>query len=142
MLGDNRKNRILSTALVAGLLVLIWGNSLLNADISSAISRFVGTLLGGGRPMADGTQSHHILRKLAHFSEFTALGFSLTWRLNLKDRRWSLPLLLGLLVACVDESIQLYVPGRSGQVSDVWIDFAGACLGWCVFRLVTRPRKR
>ena len=28
-----------------------------------------------------------------------------------------------------DESIQLLVPGRSGQISDVWLDFAGALTG-------------
>ena len=63
MLSDTRKNRTLSTCLVVGMLVLIWGNSLLTADISSAISRFVGTLLGGGRQMAESSQGHHLLRK-------------------------------------------------------------------------------
>lgn len=141
MLSDTRKNRTLSTCLVVGMLVLIWGNSLLTADISSAISRFVGTLLGGGRQMAESSQGHHLLRKLGHFLEFTALGFSLTWRLNLGKRNLSLPLLLGLLAACVDETIQRYIPGRSGQVSDVWVDFSGLLLGWCLFRLITRLRK-
>ena len=34
-----------------------------------------------------------------------------------------------LFVAFVDETIQLFVEGRSGQVSDIWIDIAGAALG-------------
>ena len=34
-----------------------------------------------------------------------------------------------LLVALADETIQLFSPGRGSQVTDVWIDFAGACLG-------------
>ena len=31
----------------------------------------------------------------------------------------------GLLTALTDETIQLFVPGRSGQVTDIWIDFSG-----------------
>ena len=43
----------------------------------------------------------------------------------------------GLLTALTDETIQLFVPGRSGQVTDIWIDFSGVmtdcdegCLEW------------
>ncbi|MDD5833249.1 MAG: VanZ family protein [Clostridiales bacterium] len=35
----------------------------------------------------------------------------------------------GLLTALTDETIQLFVEGRSGQITDVWIDFAGVCFG-------------
>ena len=38
------------------------------------------------------------------------------------------PALAALLCALADETIQLFVPGRSGQVKDIWIDFAGAVL--------------
>ena len=40
-----------------------------------------------------------------------------------------LPLLLGLLTALCDETIQLFVEGRSGQISDVWLDAAGIATG-------------
>ena len=38
-------------------------------------------------------------------------------------------LFTGLLTAVIDETIQLHVPGRSGQVSDVLIDFSGCITG-------------
>ena len=40
------------------------------------------------------------------------------------------------MIPFVDETIQLFVEGRSGQVSDVWLDLAGALcglLGLCWF---------
>ena len=38
----------------------------------------------------------------------------------------------GLLTALTDETIQLFVPGRSSQVTDVWIDFSGVMTGLIV----------
>ena len=38
----------------------------------------------------------------------------------------------GLLTAVTDETIQRYVAGRSSQVTDVWIDFAGVVAGMLV----------
>lgn len=37
----------------------------------------------------------------------------------------TISLLSGLLVALSDETIQTFIPARSGQVTDVWIDFMG-----------------
>ena len=39
---------------------------------------------------------------------------------------------IGLFTCFVDETIQLGVEGRSGQVSDMWIDFFGVLLGTAV----------
>ena len=36
---------------------------------------------------------------------------------------------LAFLVPFVDETIQLYVPGRTSSVRDVWIDFGGVIAG-------------
>ena len=49
---------------------------------------------------------------------------------------------LCLLTAMVDETIQIFVPGRGSQVTDVWIDFAGACLGVLVVYVLARCRAR
>jgi len=32
----------------------------------------------------------------------------------------------------VDETIQLFVAGRSGQISDVWLDMSGAAAGMAI----------
>ena len=51
-----------------------------------------------------------------------------------------------LLYAASDEIHQLFVPGRSGEVRDVMIDFSGAVLGialsMLVFLLICRIKKK
>ena len=70
--------------------------------------------------------TEHTVRKLAHFSEFLLLGaMSTLTQFQTNQKNPTLSLLFGLLCAMADETIQLTVPGRSGRVQDVWIDFAG-----------------
>ncbi len=121
------------TALTAALLLanlwFIWGNSALPASDSQELSgqamRWLGFLVA-----AFGAQGETVLRKLAHMAEFASLGLLLTALFRLqKSRSLAAPLLLGLLAACVDETIQVFVPGRASSVIDVWIDGAGLLLG-------------
>lgn len=75
--------------------------------------------------------AHHILRKCAHFTEYLILGvFSLSALFQIQLRRRPM---LGFgfcaVVACVDETIQLFVSGRAGQIPDVLLDCAGALCG-------------
>ena len=44
-------------------------------------------------------------------------------------RHISVPMLGGVLTAMADETIQIYSPGRSSQVTDVWLDSAGVLAG-------------
>lgn len=48
-----------------------------------------------------------------------------------------LSLFSGLLVALTDETIQLFVPGRSGQVTDVWLDFLGILAGSVMYLILS-----
>ena len=125
-------------------LCFIWGNSLLPASISGAISQWVKELVNqllwfwkdGSLMSGDG-----LLRKLAHASEFALLGAELTcWRVKGITRIQEV-LLFGLLAALTDETIQLFVAGRSGQIRDVWIDLLGVLIG-CLFVLVFRHLRR
>lgn len=74
----------------------------------------------------------HIIRKLAHFSEYAALGFFLMLHIRVRGiiRKGSL-WALGICVfyAMTDEVHQLWVGSRSGQVSDVLLDGCGALFG-------------
>ena len=86
----------------------------------------------------------HAVRKLAHFTEYFLLGL-LAWtdlRLIVPKRSW-LCLAYALAVAIADESIQRFVPGRSGQLSDVLLDLSGAAaaFGLCCL-IVLRKKKR
>lgn len=78
-----------------------------------------------------------VLRKIAHASEFAALGMVLT--LLIEEGRKIKVLLLalcGLGAALIDETIQLFVDGRSGQIKDVWIDLAGFGVGVAIVGLI------
>ncbi len=77
----------------------------------------------------------HIVRKLAHFCEYMLEGFLLMLCLRVYTRHRCgicLPMLGGVLTALTDETIQLFVPGRSGQVTDIWMDFSGVMTGLLV----------
>ena len=64
---------------------------------------------------------HIFIRKLAHFTEYFGLGLFAFYAF--KD--YKISLLLSVLVACCDEILQLFVVGRSGQISDVLLDSLG-----------------
>ena len=82
----------------------------------------------------------HIVRKLAHLTEYASLGvlscaFALTFGMKIKN-------LLAAFGFCVlysgsDEIHQLFVPGRSGQLTDILIDSGGALIGIVGFTLLT-----
>ena len=113
------------------LLIFIWGNSLLPGELSGAFSSWVKDILShlmGGLP-GDPQTGHGLLRKLAHFTEFTCLGMSLFWLFSMLKKKFWLPLLCGFLVACTDETIQCFIPDRGPAIKDVAIDTCGVCLG-------------
>ena len=129
----SRKRRHLCAVLLAVNLAVIWGNSLLPGSDSGAMSggimEVIRSMLGISESAAD--LLHHLVRKLAHFTEFACLGALLGWRCGMKKERHMLayPALLGLAAAVVDESIQLFTPDRGPSLVDVWIDESGAITG-------------
>lgn len=78
--------------------------------------------------VGEGKVTVRLVRKLAHLAEFGILGFELA----LLMRKWFVPsFLMTLLVAATDETLQIY-SGRGAQLSDVFLDFFGACLGFAI----------
>ena len=79
----------------------------------------------------------HVVRKCAHFSEYTLLGFLMrlcfeSWFGAAARKRGRLAIfstLAGAEYACTDELHQLLIDGRSGQWTDVLIDSLGVTLG-------------
>ena len=111
-------------------LCFIWGNSLLPGEVSGAFSDWVKSILeallpgGTSHPSSGG-----LLRKIAHFTEFAGLGMCLFWLLSMLKKHTSLALLCGMLAACMDETIQLFVPNRGPSLKDVGIDTCGVITG-------------
>lgn len=78
------------------------------------------------------------VRKMAHATEYAILGCLLTnlcLSLSMKKASmWSW--LMGSAYAATDEFHQLFVPGRSGQITDVMIDSVGCLIGCLVTCLI------
>lgn len=127
--------RILFTAAVFASVAFIFYNSSQVADVSSDASGRVTDIINSiiDRTPLDVDISQKVVRKLAHIAEFAVLGFCLTLCLRVYTKRlvafsaW--PMLLGLFVAVCDEFYQRFVPGRTGQIKDIFIDFIGVCGG-------------
>ena len=133
-------------------LACIWGNSLLPGELSGALSDFVRDIVNvlteflfGPRP-EDPSGGGGLLRKLAHFTEFTCLGMCLSWLFGMLQRKkvgqLLLPLCAGTAAACIDETIQMFVPLRGPAIKDVGIDTAGVVLGIVIITLFQTFKKQ
>ena len=79
------------------------------------------------------------VRKMAHFLNFFIFGFlcimlsAVLCGKRITARGAAAALICGLLGAAIDEWHQFYVPGRSAEVRDVCVDFAGVSIGCLTF---------
>ena len=84
---------------------------------------------------------HVVVRKTAHFSLFFLLACSvqaLARSYQLSMRKSALISAgYSFLYAISDEIHQRFVPGRSGQITDVLIDFSGAVFGILIYCLLS-----
>lgn len=82
-----------------------------------------------------------ILRKGAHMTEFAFLEISLFFGLykgefiKTVNKSVILSILIAFIYACSDEIHQLFVLGRSGQVTDVMIDMIGVVVAGLIVRI-------
>ncbi len=147
----SKRFTVIIFCLTAGMILFAWVHSCFPADLSSResegvfaiIYRFF-ALFGAGQALTE-----QLIRKLAHFSEFAAIGVLLLSCAYCFDRQHPIryapqALLAALSAALVDETIQLFVEGRAGMIADVWIDLGGAVTGilvmWGIFTLFTRRK--
>lgn len=150
-----KKRLIFCCVLLVAMLAFIWGNSAMPAKESGALSGWVGQLLGKLLPFLsmENENSMYILRKLAHFSEFAALGMILSWLFAMvthkRIRQWVFPLLCGVAAACIDETIQIFSEGRYSSIVDVTIDSCGVLagmivlfLGYAIFKKLWENRRK
>jgi VanZ family protein len=89
-------------------------------------------------PMAHIQTLHHLVRKCAHMTEYAFLAW-LFWRAIRQSptkppRPWNwseagLALALVFIYAAADELHQKFIPGRTGQISDVIVDVVGGAIG-------------
>lgn len=135
MTRSDKRLRICTVWLVLNL-CFIWGNSLLPGEVSGAFSDWVKSVLEALLP-GDGVSSSGggLLRKLAHFTEFMSLGMCLHWLLSMLKKPAVLAFVCGCLAACLDETIQIFVPDRGPSLKDVGIDACGVITGMILLQI-------
>lgn len=119
--------------------LFIWMNSLLPASVSSAQSGFIvgiaDDLLSCVGIYLDVDTLHIIIRKFAHFFEFFILGISLTIYMIKEEKKIYHVIWIGLMIAIIDETIQLFIDGRGSSILDVGIDLIGIISGLFIIKL-------
>lgn len=136
---------LVSIALTVVMLYAIWQFSAQNSSETSALS---GKLAWKVTSVAEKVLGRDLnvlkvealLRKMAHFGVFMALGFGLAG-IFVWQRRIPVPvivIMLGMICAVLDEFHQSFTPGRNPSGFDVLIDTAGVCVGMMVVLLVRR----
>jgi len=119
----------------------IWDNSLQNGGTSDGFSLIFAKWIA---PIANKLGFYgniwalnRIIRKLAHLTEFTILGGVLyvVLRRYIEYGTVVKTIVVGIVIASLDEFIQLFSPGRNSQVFDVLIDTIGIIIGILVVKL-------
>ena len=130
-------------------MLFIWGNSTVSGSGSSALSHSTldtlkEVLTSWGIPCA--WLTNFLVRKTAHVLEYALLGLLVSQAFgsgaSLRGPRLGATLLVLVLVPAIDETIQLFTPGRSGMFTDVLIDCCGATFGVLVRTLAVSARLR
>lgn len=127
---------------------LIFNNSLKSGEVSgglsASITKVVFNFLLSLKIQVSFSSLHHFIRKLAHFSEFFLLSvfvqIAVKFQPLLKNRNLNI-LLFMLIVPCIDETIQLFVPGRAGLLQDALLDMSGFALAWLIGGEIAHIRK-
>lgn len=134
-----KRQRIILAVLAAVTILItlfIWSNSLKDSKRSTSASDTVIDLI---QPVLDSIckdakQQNFLVRKLAHVSEFAALGIAVAFlhrkytQYTLHKSFYGFAVFYGLAAAVTDEFIQSF-SDRSDSVRDVLIDFSGYLIG-------------
>lgn len=131
------------------MVLIIWGNSLVPGSGSGSLSLSVVEAVRGALDalrLPSDWVTNFLVRKTAHFTEYAVLGVLVAHAFDpertAEHMRLAAICLALVLVPSIDETIQLFVAGRSGQVTDVLLDCCGAATGVLLTYLVWRLRRR
>ena len=140
-------SRNIHIVITLAVMAFIFMHSAMPGELSGSESRYFAEILASITGMSFQAASF-IVRKAAHFTEFTVLGICLAVDFN--DWKYSEPVskragilfqlgawAAGTLYAFTDEFHQLFVEGRSCELRDVCIDAVGVAVG-IVFAAIIR----
>ncbi len=124
---------------VFSIMLLIFSVSNQEASRSSELSESVLSIFTNFFNISPNDTLHLLIRKLAHLTIYALLGFFIVNALvinTIKPKDFLVALAICVLYAMSDEFHQTFIPGRSGEVSDVMIDTLGSILGITMYQLI------
>lgn len=153
------KINILRTILIIMLLGIFWtifGFSNQNGEESGGLSRKITIIITKNIESIQNMkeeekenkmkQIEHFVRKLAHFSLYTIVGFltmSLISTYNLKkSKKIAISQIIGSTYAITDEIHQSFIPGRAASIKDVGIDSLGVIFGVLIVVILAKIVKK
>lgn len=117
-----------------------------SSALSSGFTQVVLDFLNKNIEHLDMDVLHHLVRKGAHFAAYLILGLLVTHAVEPGTRKASfVTFLICVLYASSDEFHQSFIPGRSGQLSDVLLDSFGSSVGIAAYLVLgygTRKENR
>jgi len=144
--------RIILILLLFGTFYLIFNFSSQNSEESGGKSRQITEVVTKNvKDIQDLSKSEKIkvlyriesiIRKIAHFSIYSFVGilvmaFLSTYNIS-ENKRIIFSLLIGVLYASTDEFHQRFVPGRSGELTDIFLDSLGVLFGCLIILLILK----
>lgn len=134
------KNKI-SLLLVILWMIFIFVMSSFDATSSSNQSNFIVDIITSIINIKDTELLSFIIRKLAHFTEYFILGLLVINFIIRYDKKIIIAILLCIIYATSDEIHQIFVPGRSCQITDIMIDSLGSIMGIYLCKLIIKKCK-
>ena len=141
LLKKNTPLALLFALMTSAVMIVIFKFSSATGEESEEVSQ---SLLGVIIELVGNFISHNTLRKLAHFSEFAALGFFMAGTVLFGSGKFRVyyPLIPCILYAVSDEIHQYFVPERACRIFDIFVDTSGSVTGILIFiLLITLIRK-
>ena len=144
------KKRHLLYILIILTICLIWGHSAMSRVDSAEESGFILQLVTPFLEifLGKGNVTDHIVRKLAHFTEYFVLGVELSALAFPREVFQESPLWknlirkginvagIGLFIALIDETIQIFSQ-RGPQVADIWLDGSGVLAALIIYQILS-----
>ncbi len=120
-------------------------NGIESGNISEKVTKFIVEIFSKIKTMDSSMKLHYIaklhpiVRKLAHFSIYTLVGFSIMGFMctfNIKNKyKVLVSIVIGVIYAVTDEIHQSFTPGRLASPIDVCIDSLGVFTGIFIMML-------
>jgi len=150
-----KKNLMLILILIC--IIFIFFDSFKNAEqsikessrVAGVIEKIVVAIYKGNPPenvtYFFKTTFGNVLRDCAHFFEFFILGilvmlYSDKFKVSI-FRRFIFSILFCILIALIDETIQIFSPGRAFELIDLALDSSGSIVGSMLILLILKKKK-